>query len=160
MQFWFSEHWFPDKQGFAPIIPGFLIILLLIYYLNYDFFPERLYLWVWIWSYLEISEISILIFWWCPANVWSSEKCRIMNSMDLLWLLNIYAVGMGLWLRTGLKSILWKTLFLDPLHIFWLLPSNSLKHPSVKSDSWKKVPRLQHNFIFEGRFFKIYKHSQ
>ena len=50
---------------------------------------------------------------------------------------------------TALKSISWETLFLDQLHDFSLLSSNSFLDPFMKSKFPKKISWHQNNFIFE-----------
>ena len=56
----------------------------------------------------------------------------------------------------GFKSIFWETLFLDQLHDYSLLPSNSFLDPFMKSKFQKKISWHQNNFIFELLQFEIF----
>ena len=62
---------------------------------------------------------------------------------------NSNAVGWDSRVQTASKSFLWETLFLDQLHIFSLLSSNSFLHTYLKSKFLRKIPWHQNHWIFE-----------
>ena len=81
----------------------------------------------------------------------------------------LYSQGVGLdsWIQSALKSILRGTLFLNRLHDFSLLSSNSFLHLSVKSKftkkyldtkkiSFSKADLIQHRFLKNAGFWSPY----
>ena len=82
-----------------------------------------------------------LTFCFIAAKIQTAAFYLDINKIILYYHLNFNspAVGMALRGHTALKSILWETLFLDKLHDFSLLSSNSFLNSFLESKFMKKI---------------------